>query len=643
MIVQALHVLQEEDGYLTKDRLRAFSKLSGVPLYRLQEVASFFPHFRQEPTPAVEVLVCHDMACHLRGSNALRHDLEKRCEGQGNSEKVHVRPASCLGRCDRAPAALVNDHLFAGCTVEMLSKAIQSTAAATTPQERAKVLRELAAPQLDSAYPVKTVVPWAIDPYEGDSAWKPYDAVNKLVEELRRRGEVPLSARRPMPGEKDPDALPASMPLLRELREANLRGMGGAGQPAYIKWRDVWREAVPEKYIVCNADESEPATFKDRELLLRKPHLVLEGVILAGVLTDATRGFIYIRHEYPEQIERMRAEIARAERDGFCGTDARALGGRSFPVEVFVSPGGYICGEASALLEAMEDRRAEPRNKPPAPEANGLYGKPTIVNNVETLAWVPAIYLHPPLAGGDKPRNWYLNPTDGYTRGRRFFSVSGDVNRPGVYEVPCGITVGKFLIEYAQGVRGELKAFAPSGPSGGFLPALVPIADVRAALKAKKRIPSEELALQFLDRPPNAGRDAIPVTELELDLDLFAGLGFMLGAGLTVYAAGADMVDHALNCLEFFRNESCGKCVPCRVGSHKLAEFTAALRQRTYVGRGTAEELFAPFVALGDVLKNTSICGLGTSVPNPLLTVLRYFRADWERYLQPSAGGARQS
>ncbi len=192
--------------------------------------------------------------------------------------------------------------------------------------------------------------------------------------------------------------------------------------PAFQKWTDVRQAKGDQKYIICNGDESEPGTFKDRELMLRTPHLVLEGVILAGLLTGATRGYIYIRHEYPEQIAAMETAIRQAERMKICGRQVLNTG-REFSIEVFVSPGGYICGEQSALVEAMEDHRAQPRNKPPQLETNGLYDKPTLVSNVETFAWVPAILL--------KGAEWYRDLGRNGCKGARFFSISGDVNRPG--------------------------------------------------------------------------------------------------------------------------------------------------------------------------------------------------------------------
>src|SRR4030095_14449975 len=265
---------------------------------------------------------------------------------------------------------------------------------------------------------------------------------------------------------KGPELAGWSEVLLNELKNADLRGLGGAGIPATQKWRvvrDAVRTAVRRRddaraFIVVNGDESEPGTFKDRELLLRTPHLIIEAIILAGLLTEETQGFIYIRHEYAEQIDACRAEIERAEHIGFCGENAMLLG-RSFPISVFVSPGGYICGEQSALIEAMSDRRGEPRNMPPKLETNGLENLPTLVSNVETFAWVPFICLNRGKVYAEQGVNGW--------KGRRYFSVSGDVKRPGVYEVPMGLTLRELVYgdKYCQGIAGDkkLKGFAPSG------------------------------------------------------------------------------------------------------------------------------------------------------------------------------------
>ena len=571
MIVQGLHEIQHRHGYLRAADLEALAVRLGVPLHRLHEVASFFPHYRLEPPPDVAVRVCRDMACHLRGEAHLRHDLEELARGR-TDRRIEVTGVSCLGQCDGAPAVVVNEQVHCG----------------KTPAEYASLVRRAAdGRSVTARWPERVKKDWKIDPYRDGRP--PYEAVRRFVER------------------NDAGA------VLADLKVADLRGMGGAGVWAFQKWGDVRQAPGDEKYVVCNGDESEPGTFKDRELLLHAPHLVVEGLILAGLLVGARKGFLYIRHEYDGPIAAARRELERARALGVCGDNVLGTG-RSFPVEVFVSPGGYICGEQSALIEAMEDRRAEPRNKPPMLETNGLYDKPTLVSNVETFAWAPAIAL----AGGA----WYRDAGVNSGKGLRLLSISGDVARPGAYEVPIGLPLRTLIFEHAGGMRGgqALKAVAPSGPSGGFLPA---------------RIPAEDLPAAFVrDRLPPGATD-FDVLDLELDLQRFRDLGLMLGAGIVVYGDRADILDQALNCTRFFRNESCGKCVPCRLGSQRLVELASALRK----GRVLADDLPRIEGLVADLLQTmslTAICGLGMVAANPLASALRYFRADVERHLLPS-------
>jgi NADH:ubiquinone oxidoreductase subunit F (NADH-binding)/NADH:ubiquinone oxidoreductase subunit E len=609
-ILPELRRIQDKHGYLDRNELERFSRNSGIPLYRLQAVASFFPHFRLTPALRVTVRVCRDLACHLAGAAEVLHEL-----GSLEGKEARVEGVSCLGRCDRAPAVCLtaghaHEFYYLGRNTSELERIV-----------RAFIDAEALPADADhdsgrSAYPSTG---WMIDPYSAGS--REYAAVKKFAaarhEDLRREREA-----------KWVDT------IFTELEDAGLRGMGGAGQPAHEKWRDV-RNAVlkgrrrgndDRAFIVVNGDESEPGTFKDRELLLHFPHLVVEGAILAGLATDATEGFIYIRHEFHEQIAACEAEIRRAETQGVCGAIAPALG-RPFPLSVFVSPGGYICGEQSALIEAMSGRRGEPRNLPPKLETNGLDDRPTLVSNVETFAWVPYILIN----SGKKYASLGVNGR----KGRRFFSVSGDVERPGVYEVPMGLTLRELVFgdEYCRGIAGDrkLKAIAPSGPSGGFLPARL------ADPGGRPRDGRSENAWQELAR--RRGFDPlaedVDILDLELDLDLFRALSptQMLGGGLVVYAEGRDMAEQAVNALEFYRNESCGKCAPCRVGSQKLANLGSNLLAGKIDEAKWSDELLPLVQELGEVVGLSSICGLGRSLPMPLGTVIEYFGEDLAGHL----------
>lgn len=673
MIVQRLREIQNRYGYLPDAELQAFARDAGLPLARVEEVASFFLPFRREADrPAdVEVNVCRDMTCHLRGAGVLLSPdwlpalAAELSESTGVS--VRVNGVSCLGRCDRAPAVWVERHpmpdgehawVYCGRAWEKLEKTLQTIVTGREhPQPDADAdyqpstnadagyLDPIPHPSVRGDQPQLPAAGWEINWYAKDGRAADYAAVRKFIHACQAGGGRPVCPAG-LSGKELERFVGERHPLLRELQASNLLGMGGAGAPAYGKWLDVWQQVGPEKYIVANGDESEPGTFKDRELLLRLPHLVVEGVILAGLMTGATAGYVYIRHEYHEQIDAVRAEIERATRLRACGDDIFGSG-YSFPVEVFESPGGYICGEQSALLEAMEDRRAQPRNRPPELGSNGLWDKPTAVNNVETLAWAPYIATRGGAAyaaGG-----WRVPGREGLGfKGRRLFSVSGDVKRPGVYEVPIGLPLGELLDspKYCGGVRGGLKAVATSGPSGGLLPARLPV-DPKALARLedglrriRERSPADaDLMAWFAETHLPAGATHLDLRAVPLDLNFFRHLASvlrlpvepMLGAGLGVYSAGADVLEQAVVFTRFYRNESCGKCVPCRIGSQKLYQLGTSLLTRRGLGTLTPTELeatTADVLAVGKAMQQTSICGLGYVAPIPLSTALVYFRPD---------------
>jgi len=634
MIIQELQQLQHAHGYLPRNALRQLSDRLAVPLYRLQEVASFYPHFRvfaddaeelcEAPKlPKREVAVCRDMACRLRGSPRITAQLQQLPAAQNGTLAVHE--VSCLGRCDRAPAVRLHQqdgsrsvhNLFGrppNEVVELISHAVTDPAA-ELPDDRDEAHRHSA----DD---------WKINIYAGLSPEQRYAAIRQWQSVFRNP---------PPPRKSDPDAPrddKPQHPLIAALWTANLLGMGGAGGRAWKKWEEVLRAKGEHKYVVCNGDESEPGTFKDREIFLRTPYLVLEGVILAGLLLRARRGYIYIRHEYEEQIAAMRAEIERARQLGVCGKGI--LGSDlNFDVEVFVSPGGYICGEQTALIQAIQDERAEPRNRPPELQTNGLWDMPTLLNNVETFAWVPAI-----LTQGSSDGSWYAalgqakqtpvkeNAPPNY-QGARFFSVSGDVARPGVYEVPIGITLGELIDKYCGGMLGgkKLKAVATSGPSAGFLPAAIPL-DAFSP-RVQKKLSEHHLVA--------AGEKEFQLGRLPLELGVVRDLNLMLGGGIVIYAEGADLVDQAVACLRFYQSESCGKCVPCRIGSTKMVEIGEALQNRELTAaeiEGLLSSSGGVVLELSQAMVETAICGLGNVAPNPLRTLLSYFPGDLQPYIR---------
>jgi NADH:ubiquinone oxidoreductase subunit F (NADH-binding)/NADH:ubiquinone oxidoreductase subunit E len=572
IILRELQRIQDDCGWLPEERLEALAERINTPLHRLHQVASFYPSFNLAPPPKVDVKVCRDISCHIRGAPEYLEHLKSVSTQFGDA--VQVGGVSCLGQCDRGPAVSINHSVYRGLTARQVAKGIRQAARGDT----------LPSQQVDL-----TPLGCKIDLYEGKPT---YEVVRRIL------------------GKAESETLSADA-LLEKLKTANLVGMGGAGFPTHLKWAAVRKESTLPKYIVCNADESEPGTFKDREILRRAPYLVLEGMILAALVTGANKGYIYIRHEYEAEIAAIEKAIKKAELDGICGENILGSG-ISFPLETFISPGGYIQGEESALLEAMEDRRGEPRNKPPFPTQFGLFNKPTVINNVETLSWVPSIALK----GGE----WYRDAGVNGATGMRLVSISGDVYRPGVYEVPFGQTVRELVCDTAGGMRDrqQLKAIASSGPSGGFLPAF---------------IRREHLSKPFVERMVNQGRmaadaKAFDILNLPLDNATLKSLDNMLGAAFVAIGDRTNMVELALNCTQFYRNESCGKCVPCRMGSQKLTEMITAL-----LGGKLPRQQLGVIQELRDTMYQTSICGLGMVVANPIGTVMKYFPEEIERYL----------
>jgi NADH:ubiquinone oxidoreductase subunit F (NADH-binding)/NADH:ubiquinone oxidoreductase subunit E len=528
-IVRELLELQAVEGWLSSESLEALAARLRIPLHRLESVSTFYPHFRREKPSGTEISVCRDLSCRLAGSgesfDALRAWAQRR-------DDVVVCEASCLGRCDRAPAAAVGHKI-----VDASDRAVLENLLGTPDREPA----------------LRPIRSWpAADPYNSETAEaSKQDAYRVLRRSLEGSVAEPIE----------------------RLEAAGLRGMGGAGFPTARKWSMVAAESVSPKHVICNADESEPGTFKDRELIHDLPHLLIEGMAIAAYCVGAERGTVFIRHEYEPERRRLATEIERARSLGALG--ANIFGSSfSFDIEIFVSPGGYVLGEETALLECIEDRRGEPRNKPPFPGHAGLYQKPTLINNVETLVHAVGIVEH----GAE----WWHGLGHGDFAGHKFMSTSGDVSNPGVSLVAMGTTLGA-LLELHGGMQdgNEPMAIAPGGASSNFL-----------------------------------GPEALA---LPLDFDALAGARTMLGYGAAIFVAeGRDLLDVGLSVTRFFRNESCGKCVPCRLGSEKAVDMIEK-------AGGISEEDEALLRSLHATMQQTSICGLGQVALGPLLSILTRF------------------
>jgi formate dehydrogenase/NADH-quinone oxidoreductase subunit F len=527
-LIPALNAIQARLGWLPREELEELAREVRRPRYEIEGLISFYPHFRTTPPAKVALHVCHDLSCWLRASDERIAEVRQRYGADTDVELVEV---SCLGRCDAAPAVAVNEHPGPVSDVDTLvTDARGAGVGETTVSGRTE--------------------PWPNDPYPACA--ERYTTLRALL-----AGEL------------------SSDSVIATLKESGLRGMGGAGFPTGTKWGLV-AAADPGgvKYAICNADESEPGTFKDRQILADQPHLVLEGLLLGMAVVGAEQGWVFIRHEYGPEERVLRAEIEALRAAGVIGADACGSG-RRLDVDIFVSPGGYILGEETALLECMEGHRGEPRNKPPFPGNYGLHGRPTLINSVETFADVPVILQR----GAD----WWNAQGLGDSIGWKFFAVSGHVERPGVYCVPMGTTV-RTMIELAGGVLGgaAVGAVQPGGASSNFI-----------------------------------GPDQLDLT---LDFATLAKAGTMLGSGaLVVLAEGTDLLAASTNVLRFFRNESCGKCVPCRVGSTKAHEL---LRGVLDSGSPLDGERREQILRLEEAMRKTSICGLGQVALGPVVSVL---------------------
>jgi NADH:ubiquinone oxidoreductase subunit F (NADH-binding) len=366
-----------------------------------------------------------------------------------------------------------------------------------------------------------------------------------------------------------------------EVKQAGLRGMGGAGFPTGSKWEFVQRAKGSPKYVVLNADEGEPGTFKDRWLLEREPHRVLEGLLIAMLEVGADEAVVYLREEYVAARAALRAALAELETAGLLG--APLANGRTLRARVVVGAGSYVCGEETAMLESLEGKRGEPRLKPPYPAQHGLWGQPTLIQNVETLSWVPPIL--------QRGAAWWKGQGVNGAAGRKLLSVSGHVAHPQVLDVPMGTTFAEVFAQCGGFPRGEPpKALVPGGLASGLLPA--------SKLGAR------------------------------VDFDALAKEGSMLGSGgVVAIPSRTCMVDFAENGLAFFAHESCGKCTPCRVGTEKLLHMVRELRA------GKAHEgSFALWGELSDAMAAASICGLGQTAMNPLLHGLQHFRGEFEAH-----------
>jgi NADH-quinone oxidoreductase subunit F len=556
LLLPGLHAINDRSGWISEGALDYLCRRLTVPPAEAYGVATFYALYATKPRPPMMAHVCDDIACRVAGGERICQELERSLGPEGEAARdgqVGWSRSPCLGLCDVAPAALVT------------RAGESSSIGGVGPVDAAGIVARLDAGDPVAARPASPLA----------------QAGSGALRLLRRVGVVDPSSLDDYRSHGGYRALPAALAMgpesvIAEVTASRLMGRGGAAFPTGRKWAAVAAQPIQPHYLVCNADESEPGTFKDRVMLEGDPFAIVEAMTIAAFATGASRGYLYIRGEYPEAEAQVRGAIAAARSADLLG-DAILGSGFAFDIEVRRGAGAYICGEETALFESIEGKRGEPRNKPPFPVEVGLFGKPTVVNNVETLANIPLIIE----LGGEA---YARIGTEGST-GPRLFCLSGNVARPGVYEVEFGATLGD-LIELAGG-----------GPDGR---------SIRAILLGGA-----------------AGVFVGPGSlDLPLTFEATRAAGATLGSGvIMVFDETVDLVDTLRRIARFFRDESCGQCVPCRVGSVRQEELLTRLAAGATL-RSRSDELDL-LREIGQTMRDASICGLGQTASSAIESALR--------------------
>ena len=517
------------------------------------------------------VLICGGTGCSSSGSQQVQEALEKELKAQGLEEEIAIVRTGCFGLCENGPVMIVypegcfyarvtpedvkeivSEHLLKGRIVQRLLYKDSVDAENDTIKSLDKT------PFYEKQKRVALRNCGIIDPEKIDEyiAYDGYQALGKVLTEMT-------------PEE-----------VIETLKASGLRGRGGAGFPTGVKWSFAAVQPGPEKYVCCNADEGDPGAFMDRSVLEGDPHVVIEAMIIAGYAIGSHQGYIYVRAEYPIAVKRLRIAIAQAKEYGLLGKDILGSG-FDFDLDIRLGAGAFVCGEETALMTSIEGKRGEPRPRPPFPAVQGLFKKPTILNNVETYANIPQIIL--------KGADWFASMGTEKSKGTKVFALGGKIKNTGLVEIPMGTTLREIVEEIGGGIPNgkKFKAAQTGGPSGGCIP------------------------MEHFDVP--------------IDYDNLIAIGSMMGSGgLIVMDEDNCMVDIAKFFLEFTVDESCGKCTPCRIGTKRMYEILDKITK----GQGTLEDL-DKLEELANYIKANSLCGLGQTAPNPVLSTLRYFKDEY--------------
>jgi bidirectional [NiFe] hydrogenase diaphorase subunit len=505
------------------------------------------------------VKVCVAAGCVSCQSEGVKAALDKEVAARGEQATCQVKGVGCMGLCAEGPLVMTGNTLYQHVADADASSILDSLEA--SPVDR--LLCPTDVPFFQKQKKIVLENSGNIDPerIEDYIAAGGYTALMQVL------------------GEMTPPQ------VVTEITRSGLRGRGGAGYPTGLKWSTVSKAAGEKKYVICNADEGDPGAFMDRSVLESDPHRVLEGMLIAAYAVGASEGYIYVRAEYPLAIKRLKIAIRQAERLGLLGTNI-CNSRLSFHIDLRLGAGAFVCGEETALIASVEGRRGIPRPRPPYPAMEGLFGEPTLINNVETFASVAPIVRN----GGA----WYSQIGTEKSKGTKVFALAGSVKNTGLVEVPMGTTLREMVFEIGGGIPDghTFKAVQTGGPSGGCLPD------------------------QFLDMP--------------VDYENLARAGSIMGSGgMIVMDDSSCMVDVARFFMDFCMGESCGKCIPCRVGTYHMHEILEKI-----TGHCASTHDIAQLEELADLLKNTSLCGLGQSAPNPVLSTLRYFAEEYKAHVE---------
>ncbi len=558
---------QDQFGFLSDELLEEIAKRVGLNLIEVTETLAYYSMLRRKPEGRYHIQVCTNISCMLRGGNELFQHVQKRL-GIGNKQvspngTFSLEEVECIGACTGAPAIQINYDYHENLDPSKIDTIFEQLEQGKRPKPVSVI-----SGAIHERHPAEVVVisrRFGIPNSNKIDVYLKHDGYQALEKALKQM---------------TPDQ------IIDEVKKSNLRGRGGAGFPAGMKWSFVPKETGGKpKYIIANGDESEPGTSKDRPLMEMDPHQLIEGMVIAGRAVGAERGYVYIRGEYRYVIDIVEAAIAEAYAKGYLGKNIFGSG-FNFDLVAHTGAGAYECGEESALMESLEGKRGYPRIRPPFPAVVGLYGCPTVINNVETLSSVPAVILR----GGE----WYAGLGTPKNGGTRLFAVSGHVNRPGIYELPMGFNMKRMIEEVAGGVPSgkKIKAVVPGGSSCPLLT-------------------GDEI-------------------DIAMDFDSVAKAGSMLGSGGTVVLdEDTCMVDFARRIMHFYAHESCGWCIPCREG-------TAWLRQmldRFHDGGGRAADI--PLIdELSKNMLGRTFCPLGDAAAMPTISIVKKWRNEFEEHLR---------